>query len=117
MVATTSTERKDCLESVQILRGIAALLVVLVHAAQRQESLGAPAELLSSFAYLGVNRRRSFLYHLGLRNGAEHAELFRDYWSRKVSATESNSDCADILDLLRCLRVCLRSSRQPDQPI
>lgn len=53
MVATTPIEPKSRLESVQILRGVAALLVVLVHAAQRQDRLGTPAELLSSFAYLG----------------------------------------------------------------
>lgn len=53
MVATTSTEPKGRLESVQILRGVAALLVVLVHAAQRQDRLGTPAEFLSGFAYLG----------------------------------------------------------------
>ena len=53
MVATTPIEPKRRLESVQILRGVAALLVVLVHAAQRQDRLAVPAEFLSNFAYLG----------------------------------------------------------------
>lgn len=53
MVATTARNPKDRLESVQVLRGIAALLVVLVHAVQRQDRLDNPAELLASFSYAG----------------------------------------------------------------
>ena len=53
MVATTPVDKRQRLASVQILRGIAAMLVVVVHAGQRQDKLGNPANLLSTFSYIG----------------------------------------------------------------
>ena len=54
MVANTDPKPATRLESVQVLRGFAAMLVVLIHAVQRQDRIGNPAEWLSTFSYVGA---------------------------------------------------------------